>query len=91
MIDYFALALGHGLIAIALLRLVLRDGLDVDPLISTIAAKTAENRKSASSSGRNAARHVHEMGEVDAEGDGGAGEGNGTIAKPPRRRPGGGQ
>ncbi len=89
MIDYFALALGHGLIAIALLRLVLRDGLDVDPLISTIAAETAENRKSARSAGRKAARRVHEMDEVDAEGDGG--EHQGTITQPPRRRPGGGQ
>ncbi len=34
MIDYFALALGHGLLAIALLRLVWRDDLDVDPAIA---------------------------------------------------------
>ncbi|MBU2588019.1 MAG: hypothetical protein KJ872_07900 [Alphaproteobacteria bacterium] len=88
MIDYFALALGHGLIAIALLRLVLRDGLDVDPLISTIAAETAEIRKSARSAGRNAARRAQDVGEVDAEGDGG--ERQGIITQPPRRRPGGG-
>ena len=39
MIDYFALALGHGLMAIALLRLVLREDFDAEPLIAT--AKTA--------------------------------------------------
>ena len=31
MIDYFALALGHGLLAIAFLRLVMRSDLDDDP------------------------------------------------------------
>ncbi len=31
MIDYFSLALGHGLLAVALLRLVMREDLDVDP------------------------------------------------------------
>jgi hypothetical protein len=38
MIDYFALALGHGLMAIALLRLVLREDCDADPLIETLKA-----------------------------------------------------
>jgi len=33
MIDYFALALGHGLLAYAFLRLVQRDELDVDPIL----------------------------------------------------------
>lgn len=66
MIDYFALALGHGLIAIALLRLVLRDGLDADPLLAEIAAETADNRKAASIAGRNAARRARGG---DAEGD----------------------
>ncbi|MCU0948562.1 MAG: hypothetical protein MUF47_09965 [Porphyrobacter sp.] len=56
MIDYFALALGHGLMAIALLRLVLRADLDADPLIGQLKADTAENRMAASSAGRNAAR-----------------------------------
>lgn len=58
MIDYFALALGHGLLAIALLRLVMRDGLDSDPLIDEITAETANNRQSVSASGRSAARRA---------------------------------
>ena len=58
MIDYFALALGHGLIAIALLRLVLREGLDADPLIGSITAEAADNRKASSVAGRNAARRA---------------------------------
>lgn len=70
MIDYFALALGHGLIAIALLRLVLRDGLDADPLLADIAAETADNRKAASIAGRNAARRARGGdAELDAVGD----------------------
>jgi hypothetical protein len=56
MIDYFALALGHGLLAIALLRLVMREGLDDDPLIRAIEDETAANRKATSTAGRNAAR-----------------------------------
>jgi hypothetical protein len=47
MIDYFALALGHGLLVVALLRLVLRDGLDVDPLLTRIAGEVTANRKAA--------------------------------------------
>ena len=58
MIDYFALALGHGLLAIALLRLMLRDGLDADPLIGAIKTETEGNRKATSVSGRNAARRA---------------------------------
>lgn len=56
MIDTFALALGHGLLAFAMLRLVMRAGLDEDPLIASIKAETDSNRKAASVSGRNAAR-----------------------------------
>jgi hypothetical protein len=58
MIDYFALALGHGLMAIALLRLVLRDDLDVDPLLGQLKADTAANRKAKSTAGCNAARRA---------------------------------
>ena len=65
MIDYFALALGHGLLAVALLRLVLRADVDTDPLLGTLAADTAENRKAASASGRNAARRAR--GKADQE------------------------
>lgn len=56
MIDYFALALGHGLLAIALLRLVMRRSLDEDPLIAAIRKDAAEGRKSTSAAGRSAAR-----------------------------------
>jgi hypothetical protein len=70
MIDYLALALGHGLLAIALLRLVLRADLDADPLIREIAETTTSNRKAASPSGRNAARRARtadpERSEADA-------------------------
>jgi hypothetical protein len=58
MIDYFALALGHGLMVIALLHLFMRDALDVDPLIEGIKAEDAALRKSASSAGRNHARRA---------------------------------
>jgi hypothetical protein len=58
MIDYFALALGHSLLAVALLRLVMRDGLDSDPLIGALKDETADNRKATSSAGRNAARRA---------------------------------
>ena len=65
MIDYFALALGHGLLAIALLRLVMRAGLDVDPLIEEIKAETTSNRKATSVAGRNAARRERADGQTD--------------------------
>ena len=58
MIDYFALALGHGLLAIALLRLMLRKGLDHDPLIDQITSEARGNREANSSKGRNAARRA---------------------------------
>jgi hypothetical protein len=58
MIDYFALALGHGLMAIALLRLVLRADLDADPLIGQLKKDTADNRMASSTAGRNAARRA---------------------------------
>ncbi len=47
MIDTFALVLGHGLLAVALLRLVTRDALDRDPSIEAIKAEAAEKRKPA--------------------------------------------
>ena len=56
MIDYFALALGHGLLAIALLHLVMREGLDVDPLIGELQEQIRQKRMQASVAGRNAAR-----------------------------------
>ena len=71
MIDYFALALGHGLIAFALLRLVLREGLDADPLIGAIQSETADNRMATSTAGRNAARRARgaQDGDSGAPGD----------------------
>lgn len=62
MIDYFALALGHGLMAIALLRLVLREDCDSDPLIEGLKADIAENRMATSTAGRNAARRARAQG-----------------------------
>jgi hypothetical protein len=67
MIDTLALALGHGLMAIAMMRLMLRAGLDEDPLLSEIAAETNSNRKVASASGRNAARRARVDSETDAD------------------------
>jgi hypothetical protein len=58
MIDHFALALGHGLLALALLRLVLRAGLDDDPLIGSINAEAEDRRKRTSTAGRNEARRA---------------------------------
>lgn len=67
MIDYFALALGHGLMAIALLRLVLRADLDADPLSGQLKKDTADNRMAASTAGRNAARRARGQADVDDE------------------------
>jgi hypothetical protein len=65
MIDYLALAIGHGLLAIALLRLVIRSGLDEDPLIAAIRKEGEDERKAKSSTGRSAARRARETeGEV---------------------------
>ena len=44
--------------AIALLRLVLREGLDDDPLIGELGEKASARRKAASASGRRAARRA---------------------------------
>jgi len=67
MIDYFALALGHGLLVIALLRLVMRESLDVDPHLKSIADKLLEKREASGIAGRNARRRKREHG-PDAEG-----------------------
>ena len=55
-IDTFALALGHGLLAVALLRLVMRDALDTDPLLEALRKEAEDKRKAAGASARNAAR-----------------------------------
>ena len=56
MIDYISLALGHGLLAIALLRLVMRDGLDVDPELEAHAEKQRAEREAGTVAGRNRRR-----------------------------------
>ncbi len=45
MIDYFALALGHGLLAIVFLRLAQRDELDIDPVIEAANKRARENER----------------------------------------------
>ncbi|MEO0462752.1 MAG: hypothetical protein AAF127_06455 [Pseudomonadota bacterium] len=45
MIDKFALALGHALLGIAMLRLVVREGLDVDPLLARLSPKKRRARR----------------------------------------------
>lgn len=44
MIDYFALALGHGLLVLAFVRLVMRESLDVDPAITELEAQAQAKR-----------------------------------------------
>ena len=56
MIDYISLALGHALLAIALLRLVMREELDVDPDLEAHAEKLRAEREEGSVAGRNARR-----------------------------------
>jgi 4'-phosphopantetheinyl transferase EntD len=58
MIDQLALALGHGLLAVALLRLALREDVDVDPLVEELKEEAAEKRRAASPAGRKAARRA---------------------------------
>lgn len=54
MIDYFALALGHGLMAIALLQLVMRADVDADPLLEKLKNDTAKHRMAGSAARRRA-------------------------------------
>ncbi|AWW73387.1 hypothetical protein CD351_02975 [Erythrobacter sp. KY5] len=56
MIDYFALALGHGLLALALFRLVLREETDVDPRLKELDEKAQAAREAGSAASRNARR-----------------------------------
>ena len=58
MIDHFAYVLGHGLLAFAMMRLVMREALDRDPLIDELAAEAEANRRAKSVAGRNAARRA---------------------------------
>lgn len=79
MIDQFALALGHGLLAIALLRLVMRAGLDEDPLITAIRKESEKDRKAKSSAGRSAARRER----ADQEGERALPHASGDVAAHP--------
>ncbi|MEM9310726.1 MAG: hypothetical protein AAGA34_04705 [Pseudomonadota bacterium] len=45
MIDYIALSIGHGLLALAFLRMVMRDGLDVDPLLDRLRQSARARRQ----------------------------------------------
>jgi hypothetical protein len=67
MIDTLALALGHGLMALAMLRLLLRPGLDEDPLLEEIAAEMNSKREAASAAGRAAARRARSGEGAEAE------------------------
>ncbi|WP_234029608.1 hypothetical protein [Erythrobacter sp. THAF29] len=58
MIDYLALTIGHGLLALAFWHLFLRDSVDRDPLLDEIRQAEADNRKRTSNAGRNAARRA---------------------------------
>lgn len=56
MIDYLSLAIGHGLLALALLRLVMRADLDEDPTLKALADKAEAEREATSGSARRARR-----------------------------------
>lgn len=86
MIDYFALALGHGLMVLALVHLAMRDGVDADPLIAQIKSETASYRTALTMAGRNAARRMRASGDA---GDAGADEaGNISAFQQPSDRAG---
>jgi hypothetical protein len=76
MIDYFALALGHGLLAFALVHLFFGEEVDHDPLIGAIKDQTNQNRMTASAAGRNARRRAKAAEQAeDPRAGAGAGEG----------------
>lgn len=52
MIDYLALSIGHGLLALAFLRLVLREGLNLDPLLGSFKRRNTDRRKERASKSR---------------------------------------
>jgi hypothetical protein len=63
MIDYFALVLGHGLLAFAVWRLVMRADVDEDPLLQQIQTRDADNRRQSSVAGRNERRRAEQRAE----------------------------
>lgn len=58
MIDYLSLAIGHGLLALAFLRLVMRDDLDSDPEIKALEERIESESDATSVAGRNARRRA---------------------------------
>ncbi len=58
MIDYISLAIGHGLLALALLRLVMREDVDSDPAIEELKQENKAGREATSAAGRNAKRRA---------------------------------
>lgn len=58
MIDYLSLAIGHGLLAFALFKLVMREDIDVDPAIQALKDKAEAEKEAASAAGRNARRRA---------------------------------
>ena len=56
MIDYLALAIGHGLLAIAFFRLVMRADLDEGPAVAALQAEADAAREAETVAGRNASR-----------------------------------
>jgi len=56
MIDHIALAIGHGLLAIALLRLFVREDLNVDPLLDGFKAASLARRRARREARREAVR-----------------------------------
>lgn len=63
MIDYLSLAIGHGLLAFALFRLVMREDVDVDPAIEALKARADAEREASSVAGRNARRRAETGGD----------------------------
>ena len=62
MIDYIALIIGHALLGIAILRLVMRKGLDVDPLLDSFKQAERDRRKARSDAVRAARREARQDG-----------------------------
>lgn len=56
MIDILALALGHALLGVALLRLTLREDVDHDPRIDGLKRDIRDQRRAAGLAGQRAAR-----------------------------------
>lgn len=56
MIDYLSLAIGHVLLAVAFLRLVMREQLDVDPVLQEHSEKRQAQRAAETVAGRNSRR-----------------------------------